>query len=527
MFDRIMHSLDSPAGIYGWSEPEYLYVDRASRDGNYLMCCGAPNTSFWAKVPGSHPLRLPTQPPRTKPLEGKYYVMFQTNEGDTPKILAARQGGAWDSDKRGSIPVAWGVDPVIAREFPALWEFYVTTAKPNDTFLAGCSGGGYALPWRMPNADDYFRHVGALRKQFGPALVDIWESGYDPVRFARYRDLAGIRGFTQQTQGPAINEWLDDGTPILMAESTLYYFDLTPGLKAADPSGDLAARIQTVADAHQPPFFIVCYGGVGRGFFDLIRGVQQKLPADRFEVVGADHFVELARAAGQVTASLGAAGVAPGGAVDLDIALRNPDGGAAGEAGTVTWSLPAGWSSQEREWRHATVPRGKCLRHRVTLTVGGAAGAAAVRVRDGRNGMVRAAGIDVYAASQLVSDFSSAEGWEQAGATLRVADGKGIITTPGPYACVKKRVDIDFDREPVLEISVPTVEGLWALKVNDGTLPVDILLQPDTKLTGRRTYDLAHLRTEWTGTRRIEIIIFAIVPNTSVTVDEVKLHYRR
>jgi hypothetical protein len=65
------------------------------------------------------------------------YVTFQTNEGDTPKIVAGLFGGTWLSPRRGSAPVAWGVNPMLARTFPHLMEFYMQTATANDTFFGG------------------------------------------------------------------------------------------------------------------------------------------------------------------------------------------------------------------------------------------------------------------------------------------------------------------------------------------------------------------------------------------------------
>jgi hypothetical protein len=64
-------------------------------------------------------------------------VTFQTNEGDTPKIVAGLYGGTWLSPRRGSAPVAWGVNPMLARTFPHLMEFYMQTATANDTFFGG------------------------------------------------------------------------------------------------------------------------------------------------------------------------------------------------------------------------------------------------------------------------------------------------------------------------------------------------------------------------------------------------------
>jgi hypothetical protein len=39
--------------------------------------------------------------------------MFETNEGDTPRIVTSQFTGAWLSPDRGSVPVAWAVDPCV------------------------------------------------------------------------------------------------------------------------------------------------------------------------------------------------------------------------------------------------------------------------------------------------------------------------------------------------------------------------------------------------------------------------------
>lgn len=526
LFDEIMRSLDRPAGVYGWAEPESGYCDRVSRDGNFVVCAAAPNLSFWAKVPVAPsapgrpgPAHLPVRP-STKALADKFYLTFETNEGDTPKILAALQGGAWLSPDRGQVPVAWGVDPYLAGPFPALIEYFVSTATPNDSFFAGCSGGGYCYPWVMPRPEDYFRHVGRLLAAYGPNVVDVWESGLRKDLYERFRDLAHADCFTQQTTGAPVNEWLDDGTPILGAAASLYYFEL----KAADPAGDLVARIQAVARAHRPPYFILAYGGVGPSLCGLIKEAQRRLPADQFEVVGAQDMAALARQAGMLSLALDSLGVAPGGKLALTVTLRNP-GGAATPGGMVEWTLLPGWRAAEERWEHGPVPPGTALRHTVTLTAGPQAGREALLTcADSATGQVRRLTVPVYAETRLLSDFSAAAGWRETGATLSVAGGVGKVTTPGQFASVRMTVEADFDRGPRLELSVPRVEGLWALKVNDGTLPVDILLQPDGQNTGRFSYDLAQL-TGWKGRKGFEVILFAISPGTSVYVDEMKLHY--
>jgi hypothetical protein len=76
-------------------------------------------------------------------LRSKYYVTFETNEGDTPRIVVSAFGSSWASAQRGSVPVAWSVDPVLAERFPALMDYYAATATANDSFIGGVAGAGY------------------------------------------------------------------------------------------------------------------------------------------------------------------------------------------------------------------------------------------------------------------------------------------------------------------------------------------------------------------------------------------------
>ena len=115
------------------------------------MCSFAsPNLSFWAQFPLD---RAKGAPARARALPAhdrgaaldrrKYYVTFETNEGDTPRILVSNMASAWASPQRGSAPVAWAIDPLLAERFPALFDYYARTATRNDSFIAGTAGAGY------------------------------------------------------------------------------------------------------------------------------------------------------------------------------------------------------------------------------------------------------------------------------------------------------------------------------------------------------------------------------------------------
>jgi hypothetical protein len=79
--------------------------------GGTVFCSFAsPNLSFWALLPlpaaaGGKARRLPSGD-SGRPLDrGKYYLTFETNEGDTPRIVDSAFGSSWASPLRGAARV--------------------------------------------------------------------------------------------------------------------------------------------------------------------------------------------------------------------------------------------------------------------------------------------------------------------------------------------------------------------------------------------------------------------------------------
>lgn len=97
----------------------------------------------------------------------------------------------------------------------------------------------------------------------------------------------------------ALNKVLEDGiTPLIVTDKSLFYY----GLNQDDPYTDLENRIKKIANANQPPFFIVAYGGLStpNSIFDLIQNMQTRLPSDQFQIIGAQDMVILAKQAVKV-----------------------------------------------------------------------------------------------------------------------------------------------------------------------------------------------------------------------------------
>lgn len=115
---RIVRQQEDLGTVYGWSDPEFDYLAATSMGSNALYCTIAtPNLSFWARLRGANVPAvkpLPRRDSRGLKLDrSKRYVTFFTNEGDTPRIVTSLMSSIWLSPKRGQVPLAWGIDPLL------------------------------------------------------------------------------------------------------------------------------------------------------------------------------------------------------------------------------------------------------------------------------------------------------------------------------------------------------------------------------------------------------------------------------
>lgn len=345
-FEAVVSSLVGAGGpadvpsVLGWAEPEDAMTWSTSAAGGAVVCDGAPNLSFWAALALEQPagaagvggggggiggvsgasvsasMQLPYNV-NDLPLDRvACYVSFQSNEGDTPKIAAALQQDAWLDPRRGSVPVAWGVDPLTSVLAPGLWGFYASTATKNDSFFAATAGAGYAYPWTLPDMTPYVTRaaqlVAAVTASWpaGSWHVDIWDNNNITLlsNYSRLSAAAGLRlgSFSMQPEElPGFSGALPDGTPLIIASKGLWY----PSLNASDPLGDLRSRIAAVCAEGPRPRFTVVYGMLRDAFglnlidYALAARAMEGGP-DHVRVVGLQDLTALAReaaAAAEVT----------------------------------------------------------------------------------------------------------------------------------------------------------------------------------------------------------------------------------
>lgn len=88
--------------------------------------------------------------PAPIPVENKCYLCFQMCDYDSAYPLYDFMPRHWDDSKRGTLPLAWGVNPNLMESYPDLFDYFYRTRTENDTFVGDASAAGYFNPSRIP-----------------------------------------------------------------------------------------------------------------------------------------------------------------------------------------------------------------------------------------------------------------------------------------------------------------------------------------------------------------------------------------
>ena len=119
--------------------PYNCYQNTAAADCyNQSMHCQAPR----------RPLKQRGRPAGVK-LADKAYVCVLMADYDSTTPLYCFLPDHWADPVRGTIPLAWGLNPNLVETFPDIFAWLYDTATPNDTFGSDASAAGYVNPNRI------------------------------------------------------------------------------------------------------------------------------------------------------------------------------------------------------------------------------------------------------------------------------------------------------------------------------------------------------------------------------------------
>jgi hypothetical protein len=115
-------------------------------------------------------------PPPAPPLDPKkIYVTFTMSDGDNIQYDQRKLRSEWDNSARGAVPINWTISPLLLDAAPAIFDHYTRSATPNDLFMAGPSGAGYAYPssWPDKTFPTFTGQTGTYMQQAGITTLDI------------------------------------------------------------------------------------------------------------------------------------------------------------------------------------------------------------------------------------------------------------------------------------------------------------------------------------------------------------------
>lgn len=149
---RILHATPRGIPILGWFRSptlteENAFIQLASAEGKFVFGTeDTPNLSALTAFGRNAAYTQPVSPPTNLVLQDRIYAVVAVADGDNLDFVAHRMKEMWADPARGTFPVAWSLDPLLADLAPPYMEYFYGSASPVDRFVAGPSGAGYLYP---------------------------------------------------------------------------------------------------------------------------------------------------------------------------------------------------------------------------------------------------------------------------------------------------------------------------------------------------------------------------------------------
>ena len=148
------------------------------------------------------PISIPPVPP-PPPLQNKIYVSITLSEGDNAQYMQHAMYLNWQSSARGTIPLGWTVQPLLADLDPGMLNYYWSTATTNDCLVSGPSGGGYAHIeyWNSGNVVNYTAAANSYLQRSGVRTITIWDNVSIATADAYATNCPTLVGVNDQADG--------------------------------------------------------------------------------------------------------------------------------------------------------------------------------------------------------------------------------------------------------------------------------------------------------------------------------------
>jgi hypothetical protein len=271
--------------------------------GKYLVgSVNCSNLSVHSGIRIAEFRQKPAPPP--PPLQDKVYVSFLISDGDNlPVLTIGNFPQLWQQDVRGQLPIGWTISPSAHLLIPAVVDYYYSTAKPTDYFLAAVSGVGYTYPdsygqrFREPDRqrifDEFLDQTRVYMEKSD--LKDIWPMGVSrPELIRRYAERIPFLQSIFPDYGRRVSGYADATYPTVR---NVPVFHGVTGWREEDTREERVARMVAEVRSFTPkerPAFLHLF--VWNWGFDLpmLRDVLRGL-GDEYVAVRPDHLAALYR----------------------------------------------------------------------------------------------------------------------------------------------------------------------------------------------------------------------------------------
>lgn len=197
----------------GWYATERSGITTASEFGiGTLPADHYANASVFSGT--DHQIQIPVVPKKTS-LENKVYIAIFISDGDNIQYTQHAMRKRWDSSvqARTRMPLNWTIAPGLVDIGPGIMNYYYSTSTPNDCFVTGPSGMGYAMPVNTltePGApigeylqdpermDGYARMSETYLQRSGLRVITIWDNATEMQRASYERNCRNLYGATVQ-----------------------------------------------------------------------------------------------------------------------------------------------------------------------------------------------------------------------------------------------------------------------------------------------------------------------------------------
>ncbi len=84
--------------------------------------------------------------------ENTVYLLLCMGDYDATGSMYTKMLANWNTEERGTVPLAWSFNPNLIKHYPDLVEFFYETATENDYFVTNVGGAGWYTPSVVPSA---------------------------------------------------------------------------------------------------------------------------------------------------------------------------------------------------------------------------------------------------------------------------------------------------------------------------------------------------------------------------------------